>query len=149
MPQSSAVASGDRQKPGHLFATASAARGGSETAPPAIGPEIVALCKVLKTNTASYVPVQKDPNGLYGFCNVGVLEKISVDGGAIRFGWIIWEYPGVGAESSPAPPLGFLSRKLFEQVVSGQPPRYAGWPSLLLTPNRFKDATPTVARALF
>ena len=85
-----------RQLSADLFAQAAAVAGGSnETTPVAIGPDIIALCESLKTDLPAYVPVQTDPNGMFGFCNVGVLEKTKADGGAIRFGWCIWEYPGV------------------------------------------------------
>jgi hypothetical protein len=69
--------------------------GGNETTPTLIGPEIIDLCASLDTDPPVFVPVCDDPHGLYGFCNVGVLEKIKADGGTIRFGWNIWEYPGV------------------------------------------------------
>jgi hypothetical protein len=79
-----------------LFRQAASVAGGSnETTPTTIGPEIVALCESINADPPVIVPVCKDPNGLYGFCNVGVLEKVKVDGGTIRFGWNIWEYPGV------------------------------------------------------
>lgn len=83
-----------RQISADLFARAAAVAGASnETTPAAITPEIIAFCDSLKADPPVYLPVQKDRNGMYGFCNIGVLEKIKVDGGAIRFGWIIWEYP--------------------------------------------------------
>ena len=65
-----------RQLSADLFAQAAAVAGGSnETTPVAIGPDIIALCESLKTDLPAYVPVQTDPNGMFGFCNVGVLEK--------------------------------------------------------------------------
>ena len=85
-----------RQLSANLFAQAAAVTGGSnETTPVAISADIIALCESLKTDPPGYVPVQTDPNGMFGFCNVGVLEKTKADGGSIRFGWCIWEYPGV------------------------------------------------------
>lgn len=36
-----------------------------------------------------------DAYGLYGWCADGVLEKVKNDGGDIRYGWTIWEWPGV------------------------------------------------------
>jgi len=85
-----------RQLSADLFARAAAVGGGTnETTPAAIGPDIIALCESLKTDPPLYVPVQTDPNGMFGFCNVGVLEKTKADGGTIRFGWCIWEFAGV------------------------------------------------------
>jgi hypothetical protein len=83
-----------RQISADLFARAAAVAGASnETTPAAITPEIIAFCDSLKADLPVYLPVQKDRNGMYGFCNIGVLEKIKVDSGVITFGWIIWEYP--------------------------------------------------------
>jgi hypothetical protein len=85
-----------RQLSADLFAQAAALAGGSnETAPVAISPDIISLCESLKTDPPGYVPVQTDPTGMFGFCNVGVLEKTKADGGTIRFGWCIWEFAGV------------------------------------------------------
>lgn len=42
-----------------------------------------------------FVPVVEDRYGLYGWCSDGVIEKIKHDGGLIRFGWTIWEWPGI------------------------------------------------------
>jgi hypothetical protein len=68
---------------------------GSETTPAAITSDIITFCESLKTNPPIYVSVQNDANGMYGVCNLSVLEKIKIDGGTIRFGWTIWEYPGL------------------------------------------------------
>jgi hypothetical protein len=42
-----------------------------------------------------FVPVQQDQYGLFGWCSDGVLEKVKHDGGEIRFGWTIWEWPKI------------------------------------------------------
>ncbi len=78
-----------------LFAKAVAAPSGTETTPTAITPAVISLCGSLSTEPPTYVPVRQDRHGIYGFCNLGVLEKIKADGGTIRFGWNIWEYPGL------------------------------------------------------
>jgi hypothetical protein len=70
-----------------------AVQAGSETTPALIGLAIIDLRESLGTNLPRYVPVQQDPHGLFGSCNVGVAEKIKSDGGTIRFGWCICEYP--------------------------------------------------------
>lgn len=85
-----------RQLSNDLFAKAAAVAGGShESTPGAINPEIIGLREALNADSPVFVPVRDDPHGMYAFCNHGVLEKIEADGGAIRFGWNIWEYPGV------------------------------------------------------
>jgi hypothetical protein len=83
-----------RQTAAALFA-AHSSEPASETTPSTIGPELMAWCRSLGANAPLYVPVQQDPCGLYGFCSIGVAEKIKIDGGAIRFGWVLWEYPRV------------------------------------------------------
>lgn len=75
-----------------LFA-AEANRIAYETTPNAISAEMIEWCESFGTSPPVYVPVQQDTCGLFGFCNIGVAEKIKTDGGTIRFGWIIWEYP--------------------------------------------------------
>lgn len=67
----------------------------TETTPSAISPEMIKWCESFGASPPVYVPVQQDPCGLFGFCNIGVAEKMKTDGGAIRFGWILWEYPRV------------------------------------------------------
>jgi hypothetical protein len=85
-----------RQLSNDLFAKAAAVVGVShETTPGAITAEIIGLCESLNADPPVYVPVGDDPHGMYGFCNLGVLDKIKAEGGEIRFGWSIWEYPGV------------------------------------------------------
>jgi hypothetical protein len=85
-----------RQLSADLFARAAAGAGSShETTPTAITPEIISLSESLKAEPPVYVSVVDDPYGMYGFCNLGVLQKIKTDGGSIRFGWNVWEYPGV------------------------------------------------------
>ena len=65
----------------------------TETTPTVISPQVIGLCESLKASRPCYVPVQQDQHGIYGFCNDGVMDKIKADGGAIMFGWTIWEYP--------------------------------------------------------
>ena len=67
-----------------------------ETTPAAITPTIGRFARELKDSAEPvYVPVINDAHGLYGYCSDGVLQKIRHDGGGIRFGWTIWEWPGV------------------------------------------------------
>ncbi len=62
--------------------------------------EISALVKTFASQILTavepvFVPVKHDPYGLYGYCSDGVLGKIKHDGGSIRFGWAIWEWPDI------------------------------------------------------
>jgi hypothetical protein len=65
-----------------------------ETTPKAISGAVETLSTSLG-GTAQFVPVRQDQYGLFGWCSDGVLEKIKHDGGSIRFGWTIWDWPGV------------------------------------------------------
>ena|SRR5881394_1030207 len=66
-----------------------------ETTPASITSPINSFAQKLGQEPPRYVPVVKDSTGLYGWCSDGVLEKIKHDGGGIRFGWTIWEWPRV------------------------------------------------------
>jgi hypothetical protein len=66
-----------------------------ETTPPVISPAVNEFAAALDGEAPRYVPVINDLNGLYGWCSDGVLEKIHKDGGTIRFGWTIWEWPRI------------------------------------------------------
>jgi hypothetical protein len=65
----------------------------AETTPVSITSTIEELAAELSADPPRFVPVIQDPYGLYGWCSDGVEEKIRRDGGAIRFGWAIWENP--------------------------------------------------------
>jgi hypothetical protein len=65
-----------------------------ETTPPAITPAIVKFAASLG-GSPEFVPVKQDEYGLFGWCSDGVLEKVKSDGGGIRFGWTIWEWPRI------------------------------------------------------
>lgn len=67
----------------------------SETTPSEITSAVVAFAKDQLGGEPLFVPVISDPNGLYGWCSDGVLQKVSVDGGSIVFGWTIWEWPQI------------------------------------------------------
>ena len=75
------------------FFSQAAAQKVSETTPASISDDTVEFCKEIGSGSPVFVPVQSDRYGLYGYCSDGVNEKIKHDGGAIRFGWAIWEYP--------------------------------------------------------
>lgn len=67
-----------------------------ETTPKNITPLInLFASQLLKGVEPIFVPVKHDPYGLYGYCSDGVLEKMKHDGGNIRFGWTIWEWPSI------------------------------------------------------
>ena len=65
-----------------------------ETTPSAITPSVLGFAATsLGGLTIVEVPVVPDQYGLYCFCFDGVLEKVRHDGGGIRLGWVIWEWP--------------------------------------------------------
>lgn len=66
-----------------------------ETTPPAITDPVKDFASKLGSEAPRFVLVVNDPLGLYGWCSDGVLEKMKNAGGAIRFGWNIWEWPRV------------------------------------------------------
>jgi hypothetical protein len=65
-----------------------------ETTPSVITQAIKDFGGVLGGTPVS-VPVIQDAYGVYGFCSDGVREKIKHDGGSIKFGWTLWEWPNV------------------------------------------------------
>ena len=66
-----------------------------ETTPAAITEALRDFCVDLCWSEPAYIPVQADQEGMYGFCNLTVAEKIKKDGGKPVHGWTIWEWPGV------------------------------------------------------
>jgi len=66
----------------------------SETTPSQVTNQVEAFAEELG-GTPLYVPVVADEQGLYGWCSDGVREKVKAEGGAIVFGWTIWEWPRV------------------------------------------------------
>jgi hypothetical protein len=76
------------------FKADSAADAVDETTPQTIT-GIVESFAALLGGTPAFVQVRQDQYGLYGWCSDGVLEKVKNDGGGIRFGWTIWEWPSV------------------------------------------------------
>ncbi|WP_271568022.1 hypothetical protein [Bradyrhizobium sp. CCBAU 11386] len=65
-----------------------------ETTPEAIT-EVVERFASSLGGAPQFVPVRQDQYGLFGWCSDGVLEKVKNDGGGIRFGWTIWEWPKI------------------------------------------------------
>jgi hypothetical protein len=79
-----------------LLAAHSAQRGVNETTPSAITELVVKFADELSPSSGVFqVPVVQGEYGLYGWCVDGVLEKVKQDGGAIVFGWTLWEWPKV------------------------------------------------------
>ena len=66
-----------------------------ETTPSAITPAVLAFAALsLDGLPVVEVPVVPDQQyGLYCWCFDGVMEKTKHDGGGIRLGWVIWEWP--------------------------------------------------------
>lgn len=65
-----------------------------ETTPSSISETVQAFSKRLG-GIPQFVPVKEDQYGLFGWCSDGVVEKAKRDGGTIRFGWVIWEWPDI------------------------------------------------------
>lgn len=65
----------------------------TETTPTALTPAIADFAAKLGAAKPIRIPVVDDPMGLYGWCSVGVREKIKHDGGSPLFGWAFWEWP--------------------------------------------------------
>ena len=67
----------------------------AETTPSAITPTVLAFAaSSLGGLPIVEVPVVPDQRcGLYCWCFDGVLEKVRRDGGGVRLGWVIWEWP--------------------------------------------------------
>lgn len=66
-----------------------------ETTPTEITESLRDFCVDLCWSEPAFIPVQSDQEGMYGFCNLTVAEKIKKDGGKPVHGWTIWEWPGV------------------------------------------------------
>jgi hypothetical protein len=66
-----------------------------ETTPSAITPTVLAFAaSSLDGLPLIEVPVVPDRQyGLYCWCFDGVREKVKHDGGGVRLGWVIWEWP--------------------------------------------------------
>ena len=66
------------------------------TAPQAVSAPIVSLCgEINPDQTPVWVPVRPDPVAIVNECFNNVLAKVARDGGAIVYGWLIWEWPRV------------------------------------------------------
>jgi phage-related protein len=83
-----------REAAAQLFAAAASERV-SETSPRAIDETVAKFAGGLSSERPVIVPVLKDRYGLYGWCSDGVHERIRHEGGHIRYGWTIWEWPRV------------------------------------------------------
>jgi hypothetical protein len=66
-----------------------------ETTPVEITEALKEFCIDLCWSEPAFIPVQATEEGMYGFCNLTVAEKIKKEGGKPIHGWTIWEWPGV------------------------------------------------------
>lgn len=66
-----------------------------ETTPAEITETLKEFCIDLCWSEPTFIPVQSDQEGMYGFCNLTVAEKIKKEGGKPVHGWTIWEWAGV------------------------------------------------------
>jgi len=70
------------------------------TAPKAVSPAIAALCReVSPEHHPVLVPVRPESGATIGECFNNVKAKVGRDGGAIAYGWLIWEWPRVFIEA--------------------------------------------------
>ncbi|MDD4050609.1 MAG: SEC-C metal-binding domain-containing protein [candidate division Zixibacteria bacterium] len=61
---------------------------------------IIEFCKSIDgENAPIYIPVVADPEALIMDCRDNVMRRIGQCGGAIQFGWAIWEWPKVLLEA--------------------------------------------------
>jgi hypothetical protein len=84
----------EKQKASEELFKQDTARALKETSPVEITPTIEDFARKLG-GTPVIVPVVHDQYGLHGWCSDGVIEKVRHEGGAVVFGWTIWEWPGV------------------------------------------------------
>lgn len=66
-----------------------------ETTPTEITEALKEFCIDLCWSEPNFIPVEANADGMYGFCNLTVAEKIKKEGGKPVHGWTIWEWPCV------------------------------------------------------
>ena len=66
-----------------------------QIAPAADSPHVRALLAEIGAGVPVRIEMRDDHLGLYGWPADGVRARIEIDGGAIRFGWRLWEWPGI------------------------------------------------------
>jgi len=69
--------------------------------PSAVTEVIEALAAELGPLPPVHVTLRKDDHAIYGWPEDGIAEKIRADGGSIRFGWRMREWPGVLLTAEP------------------------------------------------
>jgi hypothetical protein len=63
-----------------------------ETTPIEISVAIAEFCATLSSEPVRFIPVVDDVLGMYGWCNIGVAERVKESGGHPVFGWAIWDW---------------------------------------------------------
>jgi hypothetical protein len=69
--------------------------------PSVVTEAIQAVAEELSPLPPVHVPLRKDEHAVYGWPADGVAEKIRHDGGSIRFGWRMREWPGILLTAEP------------------------------------------------
>jgi hypothetical protein len=70
------------------------------TAPQTISPSIISLCReVYPDHAPTWVPVHPDRDAIMNECFNNVSAKVTREGGAILYGWLIWEWSRVFIEA--------------------------------------------------
>ncbi len=71
-----------------------------ETTPKQITQQIHTLCRQVDSGSKPvYVPCRPVPHAQRNRCFSNVEAQVKAHEGAIRYGWTIWEWPGVGVEA--------------------------------------------------
>jgi hypothetical protein len=70
------------------------------TAPKVISPAIASLCREISPEQQPVmVRVRPEPGAAFEECFNNVQAKVARDGGAVTYGWLIWEWPPVFIEA--------------------------------------------------
>jgi hypothetical protein len=67
----------------------------NETTPPKITSHILALCDDLGAMEPLHLDVCPAPQARMGWCSTNVLDRCREEGGRPRYGWLVWEAPGL------------------------------------------------------
>lgn len=70
------------------------------TVPKTLSPAILSLCDMVSPNHAPiWVPVRADQDAIESECFNNVSAKVTREGGAIVYGWLIWEWSRIFVEA--------------------------------------------------
>ena len=126
--------------------------------PSADAPQVQGLLAEIGAGVPVRIEMRDDHLGLYGWPADGVRARIEIDGGAIRFGWRLWEWPGIlltaerhavweepgGTLVDIAPAVTDGTVTLFAPDASEHPPG-ARYRVLHVSPDRSQDIADRIA----